>query len=137
MPAVRRIVRDAAADGYRLQSIVLGVVKSYPFLMRRLDVAAPPRRRRQSGGAACERGRSIEEMRSMIITKMSLPRRTFLRGVGATIALPFLDAMVPALSAQRQTAAAPMPRLGFFYVPERDVSCRTSTRRETAARTSR
>ena len=36
----------------------------------------------------------------MIITKLALPRRTFLRGMGATIALPFLDAMVPALRAQ-------------------------------------
>ena len=52
----------------------------------------------------------------MIITKMSLPRRTFLRGLGATVALPLLDAMVPALSSA-QTAAAPVPRLGFFYVP--------------------
>jgi hypothetical protein len=49
----------------------------------------------------------------MFITKMSLPRRTFLRGMGATIAVPLLDAMVPALSA----AAAPVPRMGFFYVP--------------------
>jgi hypothetical protein len=53
----------------------------------------------------------------MFITKMSLPRRTFLRGMGATIALPFLDAMAPALSAQARTAAAPVPRMGFFYVP--------------------
>ena len=52
----------------------------------------------------------------MIITKMSLDRRTFLRGVGATIALPFLDAMAPALSAA-SSAAAPVPRVGFFYVP--------------------
>ncbi len=50
----------------------------------------------------------------MIITKTSLPRRTFLRGVGATLALPFLDAMVPALSA---FAAKPPRRLGFVYVP--------------------
>ena len=47
----------------------------------------------------------------MIITKMALPRRTFLRGIGATLALPLLDAMVPALSAlardsrQRRCAA--------------------------------
>jgi hypothetical protein len=53
----------------------------------------------------------------MFITKMSLPRRTFLRGVGATIALPLLDAMVPALSVTARTAAAPVPRMGFFYVP--------------------
>ena len=52
----------------------------------------------------------------MIITKMALPRRSFLRGMGATLALPFLDAMVPALS-----AAAPggsrVTRLGFVYAP--------------------
>jgi len=51
----------------------------------------------------------------MIITKVSLNRRTFMRGVGATIALPFLDAMVPALSAA--TSASAPQRLGFVYVP--------------------
>lgn len=50
----------------------------------------------------------------MFISKMMLPRRTFLRGLGATIALPFLDAMVPALSAASPT---PITRLGFVYVP--------------------
>jgi len=53
----------------------------------------------------------------MIITKMSLPRRTFLRGVGATLALPLLDAMVPAASALARTAAKPTPRVGFIYIP--------------------
>ena len=53
----------------------------------------------------------------MIITKMALPRRTFLRGVGATLALPLLDAMVPALSAISRTAAHPVRRIGFVYVP--------------------
>jgi len=53
----------------------------------------------------------------MIITKMALPRRTFLRGVGATIALPLLDAMVPAVSAMTRTAAAPVRRLSFSYIP--------------------
>lgn len=53
----------------------------------------------------------------MIITKMSLPRRTFLRGMGATLALPLLDAMVPALSALAGTAGNPVRRLGFAYVP--------------------
>jgi hypothetical protein len=52
----------------------------------------------------------------MMITKMALPRRTFLRGIGVTLALPFLDAMVPALSAMAKTAK-PTPRFGFFYVP--------------------
>jgi hypothetical protein len=53
----------------------------------------------------------------MIITKMRLPRRTFLRGLGASIALPLLDSMVPALTPVRLTAAAPVRRLGIFYVP--------------------
>ncbi len=53
----------------------------------------------------------------MIITKMALPRRTFLRGVGVSLALPLLDAMVPALSAMAGTAAKPVHRYGFFYMP--------------------
>ena len=53
----------------------------------------------------------------MIITKRSLPRRTFLRGVGAALSLPLLDAMVPALSALSRTAARPRMRMGFVYVP--------------------
>jgi hypothetical protein len=52
----------------------------------------------------------------MIITKLALPRRTFLRGVGATLALPFLDAMVPALSPVARAASSPR-RLGFVYIP--------------------
>src|SRR5262245_23301578 len=52
----------------------------------------------------------------MIVTKMALPRRTFLRGIGATLALPLLDAMVPALSAAAKTAS-PVKRLGFVYLP--------------------
>ena len=53
----------------------------------------------------------------MIITKHSLPRRTFLRGVGASLALPLLDGMVPAFAAVRNTAAKPVPRLFTGYVP--------------------
>ena len=53
----------------------------------------------------------------MIITKKHLPRRTFLRGVGATLALPLLDAMVPARTLLAKTAAAPPSRLGFVYLP--------------------
>ena len=53
----------------------------------------------------------------MIITKRYLPRRTVLRGLGASLALPLLDGMVPALSAQRGTAADPVRRFGAIYVP--------------------
>ena len=53
----------------------------------------------------------------MIITKKALPRRTFLRGVGATVALPLLDAMVPSMTALARTPADPVRRLGFVYMP--------------------
>ncbi|MYK87213.1 MAG: hypothetical protein F4018_02035, partial [Acidobacteria bacterium] len=53
----------------------------------------------------------------MFISKMHLPRRTVLRGIGATVALPLLDCMVPALTATSRTAAAPVRRFGIFYVP--------------------
>ena len=53
----------------------------------------------------------------MIVTKIALDRRTLLRGAGTALALPLLDAMVPALTAQKRTAAAPVPRLGFIYTP--------------------
>lgn len=53
----------------------------------------------------------------MMIKKLSLPRRTFLRGVGSAIALPLLDAMVPALTAVSATVARPVKRLGFIYLP--------------------
>ena len=53
----------------------------------------------------------------MIITKKALPRRTFLRGMGASLALPLLDAMVPSMTALARTAAEPVRRLGFVYIP--------------------
>ena len=53
----------------------------------------------------------------MLITKKQLPRRTFLKGMGATIALPMLDAMTPALGAFGRAAAKAPLRLGFAYVP--------------------
>ena len=51
----------------------------------------------------------------MMITKKSLPRRTFLRGLGTTLALPFLDAMVPAFAAT--VGSKPAVRLAYVYVP--------------------
>jgi hypothetical protein len=53
----------------------------------------------------------------MNLSKKSLPRRTFLRGVGVTLALPLLDAMVPAATALAATPAAPVRRLGFVFMP--------------------
>lgn len=53
----------------------------------------------------------------MILTKKALPRRTFLRTVGATMALPLLDAMIPAATALEKTPARPVRRLGFVFMP--------------------
>jgi hypothetical protein len=53
----------------------------------------------------------------MIITKKALPRRTFLRGLGVTMALPVLDAMFPALAPLAMAAANATKRLGFVYIP--------------------
>ena len=89
-PAIRAIVRDARAQDYRISSIILGVVKSAAV--------------------------SDEDV-TMIITKKALPRRTFLRGLGASVALPLLDAMVPSMTALAKTAADPVRRLGFVYMP--------------------
>jgi hypothetical protein len=62
----------------------------------------------------------------MFITKKHLSRRTVLRGVGATLALPLLDAMIPAATALANTAAAPMPRMGFIYFPHGAIMARWS-----------
>ncbi|NIN35808.1 MAG: hypothetical protein GTO60_12260, partial [Gammaproteobacteria bacterium] len=51
----------------------------------------------------------------MMIFKKALPRRSFLRGAGVSLALPFLDAMIPALAASH--ASKPPMRLGYIYLP--------------------
>lgn len=53
----------------------------------------------------------------MYLTKKHLSRRTVLRGAGVSLALPLLDAMIPAATALAQTAAAPKLKVGFFYMP--------------------
>lgn len=55
----------------------------------------------------------------MIIMKKALPRRTFLRGAGAALSLPLLDAMIPSMTAMANTPANParLRRLGFVYMP--------------------
>jgi len=53
----------------------------------------------------------------MIVTKKALPRRTLLRGLGTSLALPLLDAMIPSMTALAATPAKPIRRLGFVYIP--------------------
>ena len=59
----------------------------------------------------------------MFLTKKAIPRRTFLKSAQAALALPLLDAMIPAATAWAKTPAKPVARLGFVFVPEsRDPS---------------
>lgn len=53
----------------------------------------------------------------MIVTQKAVPRRALLRGMGAAVALPLLDAMVPAMAAARSSAARPVRRLGYVFIP--------------------
>jgi hypothetical protein len=62
----------------------------------------------------------------MFITKKHISRRTALKGAGVSLALPFLDAMVPASTALAQTAAVPKLRAGFFYLPHGAIMYNTS-----------
>jgi hypothetical protein len=102
MPTVRRIVRDAAVSDYRFSAIVQAVVRSDQFRMRRIRCIAV---RTASGHAVAAdlQVRGIEESDGMFIFKKQVSRRTVLKGVGATIALPLLDAMNPAATAWAQT----------------------------------
>ena len=62
----------------------------------------------------------------MFITKKHLSRRAVLRGAGVSLALPLLDAMIPASTALAQTAAAPKLRTGFFYIPHGAIMWNTA-----------
>ena len=104
-PAVRKIKRDAARENYRFESLIQGIVTSTPFTMR-MAVSITEL------GSTLGRKSRMEAV-EMVITKLALPRRTFLRGIGATVALPFLDAMVPAMKAQSSSSGA--PRFAAIY----------------------
>ena len=95
MPAVRAILPQRAARRLPVVGAIVGIVDSVPFRMRVIPSGAGTIEARSGGPAA------------MIITKKHLSRRTLLRGLGATLALPLLDGMVPALSALAKTSAAP------------------------------
>jgi hypothetical protein len=70
------------------------------------------------------------------LTKKFVDRRTFLRGTGVALALPFLDAMVPAATALADTAAAPRTRAGFFYIPHGAIANNTPFGKDVDAWTS-
>src|ERR671924_2409942 len=62
----------------------------------------------------------------MFIFKKHLSRRTVLKGAGVALALPFLDAMVPAATARAETDRAPKLRAGFFYIPHGAIMYNTA-----------
>ena len=116
----RMVQKDRARrgpEGLSFLSPLQGIVESVPFQMRLKACggdAGISRSRPVGSSSPASAGPGDSDM---FITKTSLPRRTFLRGVGATLALPLLDAMVPAATALAQTVAQRPPRFGFIYVP--------------------
>jgi len=68
----------------------------------------------------------------MYITRKHLSRRTMLKGAGAAVALPLLDAMIPAATALANTAAAPKPRMAFIYFPHGAVMDKWTPKKEGA-----
>ena len=104
MPVVRSIVREAARSDYRFSAIVLGIVRSTPFQMRQ---------RAGTGIGAPGRWSSLV----MFLAKKKLNRRALLRGAGAAIALPLLDAMIPAFAPRAWAASLTPRRFGVTYFP--------------------
>ena len=100
MPTVRTIVRDAAVPQNKFSAFMLGVVKSPAFQMSRAE--ASPRLTTDDTGAIGVRH---------VLDETAHFAADVLRGMGATIALPFLDAMVPARTLLAKTAAAERTRL--------------------------
>ena len=98
----------------------MGIVKSTPFQMKKSQ---------QSDNSGDALGIRIEDM-IMFITKKHLSRRTFLQGAGATLALPFLESMIPAMTAQAATNSG--TRLGFVYVPHGAIMDRWTPKTEGA-----
>src|SRR5260370_194878 len=96
---------------YRLTSLVLGIVKSPPV----------PDEHEGSGRQGTAGSSLIHQEKTaiMFITKKHLSRRTILRGGGVALALPLLDAMIPASTALAQTAATPKPRFFPCFAPHR------------------
>src|SRR3954463_6702272 len=102
--ARRRVLRHAVRAG--------GAARRRPT---RLQVLVTRARHRE------ERAVPEEEVGVMMITGKAIARRAMLRGIGATVALPLLDAMIPAASALARTTAKGTPRFGFFYVPHGSI----------------
>ncbi len=121
MPQVRAVVR--ARRGAGLPAVG-------DRLRHRVERCLPHAGSRPRRGDGAEgrprRSRGRKEGLTMFLTKKHLSRRTVLKGAGVTLALPLLDAMVPAATALAQTAASPKLRMGFFYLPHGAIMGNTS-----------
>ena len=93
------IVRDAAKNGHRMSAFILGVINSPAFQMSRAEAVETTAGSSDPQASLVRRhpGSAVPSCLgdAMIITKKHISRRTVLRGMGVTMALPFLDAMVP------------------------------------------
>ena len=107
-----------------MASFIMGMVRSDPFQRKRGD---------------CTRDRAEEKPCRSFITGKHLPRRTFLRGMGATVALPFVNAMAPADRLGRSVAAvtADMTRLVCIEEVHGLPGCTSGGRAATCSRRSR
>ena len=109
LPTVRAIAREAEAHGYRMSSFILGVVKSAAFRSKRADAAVGDDRR--SGSTDSGRPATIAgDRRCSSSPARAFPAARSFAAMGATVALPFLDAMVPALSRFGRRRARPPER---------------------------
>jgi hypothetical protein len=115
---VKLIASRLPTYDYRFSGLVLEIVNSLPFQSAgdRQTRITPSLLLMPAARPSSEVSRQIKERSAMIVTRKHLHRRTFLKGMGAAVALPLLDAMTPALSAVTRTAKAPL-RMAFTYVP--------------------
>ena len=145
---VKAIADRLPAQQYRFSALVLEIVKSLPFQSRRPSrevsnthdhhaMAEPPRTwlsasstgASEASAGSCGWGPTANQEKTSMLTRKHLPRRTFLKGMGAAIALPMLDAMTPALSAMSADAPPRSRRCGWH-----SPTCRTASRWPTGRR---
>ena len=125
MPLVRKLVRDAAAEDYRFSALVLGIVASPAFQTDRAPLEKPA----PVMTANAQRARPMSPCSS---PRKHSPGAPCCAGAGAAVALPLLDAMMPAATALAKTAAAPKPRMAFVYFPHGAVMDKWTPKKEGA-----
>src|SRR5438552_2050540 len=113
MPKATKVGADGVVSPRKLFGNDHPVCASKTASPHFLDGAAAP----PVPGCSARPERVKGDFEDMFITKKHISRRTFLRGTGVAVGLPLLDAMIPAGTALAQTAAKPVPHMGFIYFP--------------------